>query len=89
MRTLYKFYKNNCGPCYMLQRTLSSVEIPEDVKIVEISVEEEVNKEFAKKHGIEIVPVLMFENGDKLQGKIRAKDLFTFLEVGGKDAVSN
>ena len=43
------------------------------MEIIELNVEQEENKQLAKEKGIDKVPVLMLENGNKLIG-LKTKD---------------
>jgi len=87
---LYKFYKNDCPSCYAISRLLMRAEIPSDVEIIQKNVELSENKDFAKNNNINKVPVLMFENGNKLEGHIPMSQLLEFLNTKGvKNAISN
>ncbi len=87
---LYKFYKEGCAPCYSLSRILTRVSIPEDIEIISKNLSLEENKEFAKENGITKVPVLMFENGNKLEGANPLSLVSEFLiNKGVKNAISN
>lgn len=89
MIKLYKFYKNNCSPCYVLARILVVVDMPEDVELVNINVENEENKAFALKNEIEKVPVLMFEDGRKLILPKSKIEVINFLKGEDQNAISN
>ena len=64
---LYKFYKNGCSPCATLTKILGLVDL-QGIELVNLDVNEDENKSFVKPNGIETVPVLMFETGEKLVG---------------------
>lgn len=85
---LYKFYKNNCPACYALSNNLMYIKIPNIIKLLELNVEIEENKIFAKKHNINKVPCLMFENGNKISGKIKGSDITKFIEENINYAIS-
>jgi thioredoxin-like negative regulator of GroEL len=76
---LYKFYKNDCPPCYSLSRNLIKVSIPDTIELVELNVGEDKNKEFAKEFGIDKVPTLLFENGNKLSGIKTREEIQSFI----------
>jgi hypothetical protein len=76
---LFKFYKQNCAPCYTISRILVQVEIPENIEIIPINVGLEENKKFAKDNEINIVPALMFENGTKIIGLKNKQEVIDFL----------
>lgn len=78
---VYKFYKNDCPPCYALGRIFYQMEIPKDVEIVEMNVGIEENKILAKNNGIDTVPALMKEDGSILIGKMTKQNVLDFLEV--------
>ncbi len=73
MKKLYKFYKNDCSPCYAMARNLLQLRLADTMEIVELNVELEENKQLAVDKGISKVPVLMLENGNKLVG-LKTKD---------------
>ena len=73
MEKLYKFYKNDCSPCYAMGRNLLQLHLADTIDIVELNVELEENKQLAIDKGISKVPVLMLENGNKLVG-LKTKD---------------
>lgn len=77
---VYKFYKNDCAPCYALQRILNHINIPEDIEIINMNINLEENKELAKENKINKVPSLMFENGIKLVGLKTEEETLNFLK---------
>jgi thiol-disulfide isomerase/thioredoxin len=86
MAELYKFYKNDCAPCYALSRNLIVLEneIPEDINIIEKNVGIEENKILAKSFGLDGVPALVFPNGNKLIGSKNTKEqILNFIITGG------
>jgi thiol-disulfide isomerase/thioredoxin len=76
---VYKFYKNDCPPCYALGRIFYQIEIPDNVEIVEMNVAEDNNKNFAKSKGINTVPALMKESGEFITGKMTKTSVLEFL----------
>lgn len=80
-KIVYKFYKSDCAPCYALSRLLLNIKIPQEIEIVQKNVSMEENKIFAKEHGINTVPALMFEDGRILKGLITRDNLISFLTV--------
>lgn len=84
---LYKFYKKNCAPCYAMERRLVQIGIPENVELIPMDVGVIENLEIAKEFGLEKVPVLMFEDGRKLEGMRTAEELRSFLGV--ENEISN
>jgi glutaredoxin len=77
---VYKFYKNDCVPCYALQRILNHINIPKDIEIINMNINLEENKELAKENEINKVPSLMFENGIKLVGLKTEEETLNFLK---------
>lgn len=76
---LYKFYKKNCEPCIQLSKMLEETGLPEGVELVERNISEKENLHFLKAQGFKIVPVLMFETGENIQGMPTFEDLNKFL----------
>ena len=76
---VYKFHKPDCAPCYALSRILKHIEIPEDIEIINLNVNEETNKAIAKENSIDKVPALMFENGIKIVGLKSEDEVVSFL----------
>ena len=93
MIELYKFYKNDCAPCYSMSRNLIILEdrIPEDIKIIEKNVGIEESKLLAKSFGINKVPMLIFPHNKKMiGGKISKEEIIEFIVTkGGLDEVSH
>lgn len=79
---LYKYYKNDCAPCYALSRILMNINLPKNIEIVPMNVGIEENKTKAKELGISAVPVLMFEDGRKLEGKKTKEEIINFINGG-------
>jgi len=88
---LFKFYKDNCAPCYAMQRRLDQIGLPEGVTLIPLNIAEEANKKLAKEKGFDKVPVLMFSDGRSLQGMKTADELRAFLnsQPGEENAISN
>lgn len=84
---LYKFYKQNCAPCYAMERRLTQIGIPVGVELIPMDVGIRENLALAKELGFEKVPVFMFEDGRKLEGMRTAEELRAFLGV--ENEISN
>jgi predicted DsbA family dithiol-disulfide isomerase len=80
---IYKFYKNDCPPCYSLGRILNHIHIPENIELIPKNIEIEENKKFAKENGIDKVPALMNEEGLKIIGLKTESEILDFLAIGG------
>lgn len=65
---LYKFYSKTCTPCKVLSGFLSKMELPPDVELAEIDVQDPEGKDLVEAYGIISVPTLMFPNGKRLVG---------------------
>lgn len=65
---LYKFFKQKCYPCATVTAILKRINIPDGIQISEIDASLEENKTLLEKHNIEKVPVLLFEDGRRLDG---------------------
>lgn len=76
---LYKFYKDKCEACEKLSAYLSEIDIPADIEIVEKNIKEKDNLHFLKEKGFRIIPVLMFEDGEYIQGLPKEEDLIDFI----------
>lgn len=76
---IYKFYKEDCPPCYALGRLLYQITIPTNIEIINMNVKQDDNKSLAKSHGIEKVPALLKEDGSILSGSISKEALLTFI----------
>lgn len=76
---LFKFYKNNCAPCYSVTRTLTKLNVSDKFDLVQLNVELPENKKMAVEKGIKIVPVLMLEDGRMLEGMKTEKEIVEFL----------
>jgi thiol-disulfide isomerase/thioredoxin len=76
---LFKFYKNDCPPCYAMARNLLQLKLADTMEIVELNVNDETNKELAKENGIDKVPALMLENGNKLIGLKNKEEIMAFI----------
>lgn len=79
MKKLYKFYKNDCSPCYAMARNLLQLHLADTMDIVELNVNDETNKELAKENGIDKVPALMLENGNTLIGLKNKDEIMAFV----------
>jgi thiol-disulfide isomerase/thioredoxin len=76
---LYKFYKNDCIPCRSLTKMLYELKLPDNIKLIELNVENEENREFAFKNNIRSVPTLLKENGEKLTGLKSIPEIKSFI----------
>ena len=81
MTTVYKFYKDNCAPCYNLNRILNVINVPENIEIIPKNVNLDENKILAKSFGIDKVPALLFESGKSLIGQHNKDEVVNFLSV--------
>ena len=85
---LYKFYKDDCSPCKTMKKIMSLIDIPEEIEVIELSVNNEENKNMARDNGITTVPALMFENGKKFIGVKKKQIVEEFIVTKGeKNAV--
>lgn len=82
---LYKFYKEDCSPCSTLAKIMNLITIPEAVEVIPLNMNLEEVKTLAKEKGITSVPVLMFENGNKMVGvkKRQSVEEFIVSNLGG------
>jgi glutaredoxin len=81
---LYKFSKPQCPPCNTIAAILKTIELPEGIELVEINVTEEENKHYLDDFGITSVPVLMAENGKRLNGATNKNKVVEFINgLGG------
>jgi predicted DsbA family dithiol-disulfide isomerase len=76
---LYKFYKKDCPPCYSLERILLQIEIPKQIELINSNIAIDENKNLAKENGIDKVPSLLFENGNKLVGLKSKEEIIEFI----------
>lgn len=78
---LYKFYKDDCPPCYVMERLIAKIGIPDNTELVKMNVKNEENLKVAKANGIDIIPALMFEDGRILKGNKTEIEIKEFLQV--------
>jgi predicted DsbA family dithiol-disulfide isomerase len=62
-----------------MARNLLQLKLADTMEIVELNVEQEENKQLAKEKGIDKVPVLMLENGNKLVGLKNKEEIMKFI----------
>lgn len=79
---VYKFYKDNCPPCYSMSRLLNHIGVPnENVKLINVNVDVEENKDLVTHYNVDNVPTLISENGNRLTGLKSKIELEKFLTV--------
>ena len=76
---LYKFFSKSCIPCRTISGILKSIEIPENIELIEIDVELEENKDMVRKHRVSGVPTLSFDNGKQLVGLTNKEKILQFI----------
>lgn len=86
---VYKFYKPDCTPCYVLSRILKHIAIPKDITFINLNIEDEENKTFAKENNIDKIPSLMFSNGVKIIGLKTEEEIVKFLNRESNYEISN
>jgi thiol-disulfide isomerase/thioredoxin len=86
MLKIYDFYAKWCNPCKALAKTLETIELPEDIELIKIDVEEDENEELITKFRIKNVPVLVMvdEEGNELKrvgGNIPKPQIIEFITL--------
>lgn len=86
MLKIYDFYATWCNPCKALAKTLETIELPEDIELIKIDVEEDENEELITKFRIKNVPVLVIvdEEGNELKrvgGNISKSQIIEFITL--------
>ena len=81
---LYKFQKDMCSGCNTITAILKTIELPDDIELITIDVMQPENKHYLSEYGITSVPVLMFENGNRLIGATNKNRVVEFINgMGG------
>ena len=65
---LYKFQAEWCGPCKMLTQMLDQMDIPLDVRVIDV----DESPELAKQYNIRGIPALIIvdDNGNPIKTKV-------------------
>lgn len=72
------FYAKWCQPCKALASQIENTEIPNDIKIIKVDVEE--NKSITKLYSIRSVPTLIMLEDDCCSSRISTSDIKQVIE---------
>ena len=81
MKKLYKFYADWCGPCKSLSSIIDQVEMPDDVELIDMNVDEE-GRDMAQMMGVRSIPTmcLVDSEGKLIATKVGMMNKEQFLE---------
>ena len=73
-----------CPGCNTISAILKTIELPKEIELVVIDVMKPENKHYLIEFNITSVPVLMFENGKRLNGATNKNKVVEFINgLGG------
>lgn len=81
---LYKFQKDQCPGCNTITAILKTIELPTNIELIVVDVMKNENKHYLSEFEITSVPVLLAENGKRLNGATNRNKVVEFINgLGG------